>query len=105
MTTSPCGTHPAIAGGTEAPLVMPDLSTSTPTPAALATGPRIGRSVSIDRAAELLGCSRRTVYNLISSGWLQTVRTLGRSQRVLLESLQMVADRGTRNLSRVGGGR
>jgi excisionase family DNA binding protein len=84
---------------------MPDFSISTPTPATLATGPRIGRSVSIDRAAELLGCSRRTVYNLISSGWLQTVRTLGRSQRVLLESLQMVADRGTRNLSRVGGGR
>ena len=84
---------------------MPDLSTPTPTPADLASGPRIGRSVSIDRAAELLGCSRRTVYNLISSGWLQTVRTLGRSQRVLLESLQMVADRGTRNLSRVGGGR
>lgn len=84
---------------------MPDLSTSTPTPAEPAKGPRIGRSVSIDRAAELLGCSRRTVYNLISSGWLQTVRTLGRSQRVLLESLEVVADRGTRNLSRVGGGR
>ena len=30
---------------------MPDFSISTPTPAALATGPRIGRSVSIDRAA------------------------------------------------------
>ena len=29
----------------------------------------------------------------------------GRSQRVLLESLQVVADRGTRNLSRVGGER
>lgn len=84
---------------------MPDLSNPTPTPAEPATGPRIGRSVSIDRAAELLGCSRRTVYNLISSGWLQTVRTLGRSQRVLLDSLQVVADRGTRNLSRVGGGR
>ena len=84
---------------------MPDLSSPTPTPADPANGPRIGRSVSIDRAAELLGCSRRTVYNLISSGWLQTVRTLGRSQRVLLESLQVVAARGTRNLSRVGGER
>ena len=84
---------------------MPELSTSTSTPAEPAQGPRIGRSVSIDRAAELLGCSRRTVYNLISSGWLQTVRTLGRSQRVLLESLQVVAARGTRNLSRVGGER
>ncbi len=84
---------------------MPDLSNPTTNPAAPANGPRIGRSVSIDRAAELLGCSRRTVYNLISSGWLQTVKTLGRSQRVLLDSLQVVADRGTRNLSRVGGGR
>ena len=80
-------------------------SNPTANPAGPANGPRIGRSVSIDRAAELLGCSRRTVYNLISSGWLQTVKTLGRSQRVLLESLQVVADRGTRNLSRVGGGR
>jgi len=36
---------------------MSDLSTSTPTPtpAEPAQGPRIGRSVSIDRAAELLG--------------------------------------------------
>ena len=84
---------------------MPDLSTPTSTPAEAASGPRIGRSVSIDRAAELLGCSRRTVYNLISNGWLQTVKTLGRSQRVLLDSLQVVAVRGTRSLSRVGGGR
>lgn len=84
---------------------MPDLSSPTPRDAVSANGPRIGRSVSIDRAAELLGCSRRTVYNLISSGWLQTVRTLGGSQRVLLDSLQVVADRGTRNLSRVGSGR
>ncbi len=84
---------------------MPDLSSPTPHDAGLANGPRIGRSVSIDRAAELLGCSRRTIYNLISSGWLQTVRTLGRSQRVMLDSLQLVADRGTRNLSRVGSGR
>jgi len=84
---------------------MPEFSISTPATAEPAQGPRIGRSVSIDRAAELLGCSRRTVYNLISSGWLRTVRTLGRSQRVLLESLQVVAARGTRNLSRVGGER
>ena len=49
--------------------------------------PRIGRSVSIDHAAELLGVSRRTVYNRIRDGRLQTVRTLGGSQRVTLESL------------------
>jgi excisionase family DNA binding protein len=49
---------------------------------------RIGRSVSLDHAAELLGVSRRTIYNRIRDGRLQTIRTLGGSQRVLLESVQ-----------------
>jgi excisionase family DNA binding protein len=52
--------------------------------------PRIGRSVSLDHAAELLGVSRRTVYNRIREGRLQTIRTLGGSQRVLLDSVQQV---------------
>lgn len=47
----------------------------------------LGRSVSIDRAANLLNISRRTVYNRIRDGRLRTVRTLGGSQRVLVESL------------------
>jgi excisionase family DNA binding protein len=50
--------------------------------------PRIGRSVSLDHAARLLGVSRRTIYNRIRSGRLLTVRTLGGSQRVLLDSVQ-----------------
>ena len=50
--------------------------------------PRIGRSVSLDHAADLLGISRRTVYNRIRDGRLQTIRTLGGSQRVLLDSVQ-----------------
>ena len=54
--------------------------------------PRIGRSVSLDHAAELLGVSRRTIYNRIRDGRLQTIRTLGGSQRVLLDSVQ--DDRG-----------
>ena len=49
--------------------------------------PRLGRSVSIDQAAQLLNISRRTVYNRIRDGRLQTMRTLGGSQRVLVESL------------------
>jgi excisionase family DNA binding protein len=53
--------------------------------------PHMGRSVSIDRAAELLGVSRRTVYNRIGDGRLETIRTLGGSQRVLVESLAVVA--------------
>ena len=49
--------------------------------------PRLGRSVSIDQAAYLLNVSRRTVYNRIREGRLQTIRTIGGSQRVLVESL------------------
>ena len=52
--------------------------------------PRIGRSVSLDHAAELLGVSRRTIYNRIREGRLLTVRTLGGSQRVLIDSVQRV---------------
>jgi excisionase family DNA binding protein len=75
---------------------MPDIPQRPPAIAIDTQGPRLGRSVTIDRAAELLGCSRRTVYNLISGGWLLTVRTLGRSQRVTLESIDRVANRQTR---------
>jgi excisionase family DNA binding protein len=49
--------------------------------------PQLGRSVTIDQAAQLLGVSRRTVYYRIREGRLQTVRTIGGSQRVLLESV------------------
>ena len=47
----------------------------------------LGRSVSLDRAAELLNVSRRTIYNRIRDGRLQTIRTICGSQRVLVESL------------------
>ena len=50
--------------------------------------PRIGRSVSLDHAAGLLGVSRRTIYNRIRDGRLQTIRTLGGSQRVLMDSVE-----------------
>jgi excisionase family DNA binding protein len=49
--------------------------------------PKLGRSVTIDQAAALLGVSRRTIYNRIRDGRLRTIRTLGVSQRVLVESL------------------
>ena len=51
--------------------------------------PRLGRSVSLDHAAEILGVSRRTIYNRIREGRLVTIRTLGGSQRVLLDSVQL----------------
>jgi excisionase family DNA binding protein len=53
--------------------------------------PQVGRSVSIDQAAQLLGVSRRTIYNRIRDGRLETVRTLGGSQRVVLDSLHEAA--------------
>ncbi|MEZ5286346.1 MAG: helix-turn-helix domain-containing protein [Vicinamibacterales bacterium] len=52
--------------------------------------PQLGRSVTIDQAASLLGVSRRTIYYRIREGRLLTVRTLGGSQRVLLSSLEVL---------------
>lgn len=48
---------------------------------------QLGRSVTIDQAASILHVSRRTIYNRIREGKLQTIRTLGGSQRVLLSSI------------------
>lgn len=50
--------------------------------------PQVGRSVSIEQASSLLGVSRRTVYYRIRDGRLRTIRTLGGSQRVLLDSVE-----------------
>lgn len=59
----------------------------TATPDSYSFEPQLGRSVSIDRAAELLNVSRRTIYNRIRDGRLQTIRTRCGSQRVLVESM------------------
>jgi excisionase family DNA binding protein len=59
--------------------------------------PRIGRSVSLDHAAEILGVSRRTIYNRIREGRLQTIRTIGGSQRVLLDSVHETRERTESN--------
>lgn len=61
---------------------------------------RIGRSVSLDHAAQMLGVSRRTIYNRIRNGRLQTIRTMGGSQRVLLDSVQVVAAPPTDHVAR-----
>ncbi len=44
-------------------------------------------TIMIDRAAEMLGVSRRTVYYRIREGRLRTVRTMCGSQRVLVTSI------------------
>jgi excisionase family DNA binding protein len=48
---------------------------------------RMLRSVFVERAAEILGVSRRTVYYRIREGRLRTIRTRCGSQRVLLDSI------------------
>ena len=53
-----------------------------------ASEPQVGRSVSIEQAAQLLGVSRRTVYYRIRDGRLRTIRTIGGSQRVLMDSVE-----------------
>ena len=57
--------------------------------------PQLGRSVSIEQAAQLLGVSRRTVYYRIRDGRLRTIRTIGGSQRVLMDSVEEM--RGSTN--------
>src|SRR5262245_21469769 len=51
------------------------------------TLPQLGRSVSIEHAARILNVSRRTIYNRIRDGRLETIRTIGGSQRVVLASI------------------
>ena len=67
---------------------METQETSSQATPSLIFEPRISRSVSLDHAAQLLGVCRRTIYNRIREGRLQTVRTLGGSQRVLIESVK-----------------
>jgi excisionase family DNA binding protein len=50
--------------------------------------PQLGRSVSIEQAAQRLGVSRRTVYYRIRDSRLRTIRTIGGSLRVLTDSLE-----------------
>lgn len=57
------------------------------------------RSVLIDHAAEILGVSRRTIYNRIRQGQLETVRTAGGTQRVLLGSIEALLQRSSKRLT------
>jgi excisionase family DNA binding protein len=45
------------------------------------------KTVSIPRACELVGVSRRTIYNWITSGKIQYVRTAGGSVRIFVDTL------------------
>jgi excisionase family DNA binding protein len=82
--TAESGTPFAISDG--GGLKFMDMATF-PTSSTTGFQPQLGRSVTIDQAAALLGLSRRTVYYRIREGRLLTVRTIGGSQRVLVASL------------------
>ena len=45
------------------------------------------QTVSIARAGELVGVSRRTIYNWIAGGKVQYVRTAGGSVRIFADTL------------------
>jgi excisionase family DNA binding protein len=45
------------------------------------------QAVSIPRACEMVGVSRRTIYNWIASGKVQYVRTAGGSVRIFADTL------------------
>jgi excisionase family DNA binding protein len=64
------------------------MESAGPVPPADASRRQAARSVLVNQAAELLGVSRRTVYNRIREGRLRTIRTRCGSQRVLLESVE-----------------
>jgi excisionase family DNA binding protein len=63
------------------------------------------RSLLVMQAAEILGVSRRTVYNRIREGRLRTIRTRGGSQRVLLESVESLLRERRRKAGEAATGR
>lgn len=68
------------------------MGVNTPRPALNAVGvdvtPMIQRrTISIMKACELVSVSRRTIYNWLSSGKLEYVRTAGGSIRIYVDTL------------------
>ena len=45
------------------------------------------KTISIKKASELVGVSRRTIYNWIASGKVEYVRTAGGSVRIFVDTL------------------
>ena len=53
------------------------------------------KTISIMKACELVGVSRRTIYNWISSGKVEYVRTAGGSVRIFADTLWREPDTDT----------
>ena len=54
------------------------------------------RAISITQACESVGVSRRTIYNWLSSGKIEYVRTAGGSVRIFVDTLWRDPQRGDR---------
>lgn len=52
------------------------------------------KTISIMKACDLVGVSRRTIYNWISSGKVEYVRTAGGSVRIFVDTLWREPDSG-----------
>jgi excisionase family DNA binding protein len=57
------------------------------------------KTISIMKACELVGVSRRTIYNWLSSGKIEYVRTAGGSVRIFVDTLWRDPNRGERTAS------
>jgi excisionase family DNA binding protein len=54
------------------------------------------KTISIMKACELVGVSRRTIYNWLSSGKIEYVRTAGGSVRIFVDTLWRDPNRAER---------
>ena len=54
------------------------------------------KTISIMKACELVGVSRRTIYNWIASGKVEYVRTAGGSVRIFVDTLWRDPNRAER---------
>ena len=61
------------------------------------------KTISIMKACELVGVSRRTIYNWLSSGKIEYVRTAGGSVRIFVDTLWRDPHRNDRRGRRVAG--
>lgn len=56
------------------------------------------KTISIMKACELVGVSRRTIYNWIARGKVEYVRTAGGSVRIFVDTLWRDPDSGSRRV-------
>jgi len=59
------------------------------------------KTISIMKACELVGVSRRTIYNWLSSGKIEYVRTAGGSVRIFVDTLWRDPNNANANRSTV----